>query len=261
MMTLRVSKRIGVCIGVLLVSGMLCAHAANSGTIIRDFAIGVSPQQDHAFRTGIKQWLKCIRAHGATHPMYAYDAETGNLNEYTFLEPHATWAELDAEPTAAGKACEGTFRQSVVPHFSGAYSAFLKMNSKITHNSNSESLMAKLSRVISYHIKWTQYHAFMAVAKAITAAADKAHWNGHYVGYSVLAGGEHSPQLLIVEPHDSWADLGKKMKPSMRKMLQSVYGKTATKALLYKLQSATTDASSKIWSYDKELSFVPSNGK
>lgn len=255
-----ISRLILTGLAMSLAGALVVAQAANSGGITRDYDVVVPPSQNHAFREGLKHWEKCLRDHGASQVFYVYDAETGDTSTYSILVPHASWADID-QHTAAGKACRETFGRSVAPHFTDAISALLKVNAKMTYDPGESSPTTPVAWVLDYRIKPGKYHSFMAAVHAITAAATKTQWEGHYIGYDVLAGGPGSPQVLIVQPNNSWADAGKMPNPSMRKMMESVYGKTATAALLHKLGHSIRDAWSRIWSYDKELSFVPAKSQ
>lgn len=235
------------------------AADTSSNSVIRAFRVTVPPAQDHAFRQGMKQWIKCLRSHGDTLALYAYDEETDNLSNYSFLEPHATWAQLGMH-NPAGKACRETFRHSVMPHFTGAGSVIFERDKKGSYDPGESPPTTPLWWALYFNIKPGHYHAFIAWAHAIGAAAAKTHWDQHFIGYHVEAGGPGSPQYMVVFPNQSWGDFGESPHPSLRKMVDGVYGKAVTDSLMHNQFHALRDESSIIWSYDKALSLVPSKG-
>lgn len=256
MKTSRIPKLMVTVVGVMLVCGLVAAQAADSGGVTRDYDVIVPPPQDHAFREGMKHWEKCLRDHGSSQAIYAYDAETGNQSRYAFLVPHASWAGIGRH-TAAGKACQETFERAVAPHFTGVVGAILQVNAKTSYDPDNTSPTTPLWWVDDYRIKPGKYHEFLGIAHAFAAAAAKTGWEVHFHGYEVMGGGKGSPQFLLTFPNKSWAEAGMKPNPSTRKMMDSVYGKAAATALFRKLFHVVKNEWSSIWSYDEELSLVP----
>jgi hypothetical protein len=110
--------------------GLGRARAAESVTEV--FVVQVSPAMDQAFREGVKTWEECLTQHGETRKIEAYDAASGDLDRYAFIEAHATWGGLDVH-SAAGKACQATFSADVNPYTTDAGSEFLQPNAKVTY--------------------------------------------------------------------------------------------------------------------------------
>lgn len=256
----RISSLILMGLGTLLVAGLVTAQAADSAGVIREYDVVVPPPQDHAFRAGVEHWEKCLRDHGSSQTFYVYDAETGDGSRYAVLDPHASWSDIGAR-SAADAACRETFEHFVVPHFTDEFSAILKVDAKVTYDPGENAPTSPLVRVVDFRIKSGKYHDFVTVAHAFSAAAEKAQWERHFVGYEVIGGGQGSPQFMIVWPGASWGDFEETPKSSGTMMLDSVYGKTATAALSHKMAHAIHEAWSSFWSYDKDLSFVPTRKK
>lgn len=247
-------------LGLILASGLVVAQAADSGGVIRDYQVIVPPPRDHAFREGMKHWERCLRDHGSSQTIYAYDAETGNQSRYAFVVPHSSWAEL-GQHTAAGKACQDTFDRSVAPHVTGVVSVIRQADPKASYDPDNSPATTALWWVEDYRIKPGKYRQFLGIAHAFAAAAAKTSWQVHFKGYEVIGGGEGSPQFMLVFPNKSWAEAGMKPNPSTRKMMNSVYGKTAAAALSHNLHRLIRDDWGSLWSYDKDLSWLPAKSQ
>lgn len=188
------------------------------------------------------------------------DAYAGHIQtRYAFLVPHGSWAQIGRH-TAAGKACEDTFDRSVAPHFTGASSAIFQVDAKITYDPDNSQPTTPLWWVGDYRIKPGKAHEFVGAAHAFAAAAAKTGWDGHFIGYDVMAGGHGSPQFLVAWPNKTWAEDGMKPHPSARKMMESIYGKTGASAIFHEFSHTIQDEWSSIWSYDKKLS-LPAKGQ
>ncbi len=93
---------------------------------------------------------------------------------------------------------------------------------------------------------------------AIAAAAARTDRQGHAIAYDVLGGQQGSAQFLPAFPCDSWAAFGKTLQPATRKMMESVYGKAASGALLHNMKHVLHGGGgwSGLWEYDQALSFL-----
>ena len=251
----RIPMLMATVLGLMLTCGLAVAEAADSGGVIRDYQVIVPPPRNHAFREGMKHWEKCLRDHGSSQTIYAYDAETGNQSRYAFVVPYSSWAEID-QHTAAGRACRDTFDRSVAPHVTGDVSVIRQVDPKASYDPDNSPATTALWWVVKYRVRPGKYRQFLGIAHAFAAAAAKAGWQVHFKGYEVIGGGDGSPQFMLVFPNKSWAEAGMKPNPSTRKMMDSVYGKTAAAAMSHKLHRLIRNDWESLWSYDKELSLV-----
>lgn len=243
-------------VGVLLAASLGLAHAAAPGSVDRVFVVVVPPAQDQAFNQGIKDWNKCLHDHGSTQTDLAYSAVTGDLDRYLFVEEHATWADMDNhEP--AGKACGPIFVSEVLPHAGEAFSEISVLNPKETYMPESNPDPVPMLWVNAYRIKTGQAEAFGEVMAKFAAAAVKTHWQGHFAGYDVQGSGEGGLDFALVWPNRNWADIGQDPSPSIKDMMDSVYGKAASRALHGKYVAAIEAQWSEAWSYEKDLSYIP----
>lgn len=260
MKKLRIAKALLSVIGIVAAVGLASAQEANSRGIVQDYLVGVSPAHDQTFRNGVEKWETCLKDHGASRPIYAYDAATGNLNRYTFLVPYASWADMDKH-SAAGKACHTIFVRDVKAYSTGAWGAILKPDMKASYDPNPREMAhPRLWVVTSFTFKMGKSHDAMGALHSLAEAAAKKHWDNHFIGDNVLLAGPRSADFLIAGPNKSWADIGEMPNPSTRKLLQAVYGKASTKALIRTFDHSVRKASSTAWAYDKKLSFVPRKG-
>lgn len=232
------------------------AFAAPTEAVTKIYVLEVPPAMDHDFRNGIRSWDKCLQAHKAAFTLQAYDAESGDLSRYAFLEAHRSWGGLDTHDPAS-KACAATFREDVLPHFTQAHAEFAQPTAKITYMPEAQSAPAPFVWVDVYRFKPGQERNYIDVATKFTAAAAKVHYNQPYIGYEVFGSGSNGPQLLLVGPGKNWAEIGADPVPAPDKMMSEVYGKAPAKAMRDKAMAAIAHHSADAWSYDKELSYIP----
>jgi hypothetical protein len=240
----------------------LAALTAASGVpalaapVTRVYIVAVSAPKDHAFREAVMAWDACQRANGSRSTVRVYDADTGDVGRYAFLQTHASWADMDHK-NPAGKACAALFRTGVMPNITAASSHLTQISAKVTYMPGGDPGPAPMLWVNAYRIKPGQGHSFHAALEKLAAAAAKKHWEGHFAGYDVMGSGEGGEDFLMVWPNKNWADAGTEAKPSMKDMMYSVYGKSAAKANRRRFEDSIAEDWSDVWSYDKELSVTP----
>ncbi|MGH8288060.1 MAG: hypothetical protein ACREV7_03410 [Steroidobacteraceae bacterium] len=240
----------------LLAAALAVAQAAGAGPVTRVFVVAVSPAQDGAFNQGMKSYEKCLGEHGDTRATYAYDAETGDVGRYLFLEPQGAWGDMDAH-SPAGEACHALFEAAVLPHVSQAFSEIAEPDAKDTYMPGGDSDPAPIMWVDAYRIKPGQSQNFTGGIAKLAAAAAKAHWEGHFSGWDIDGAGQGGENFVLVWPQKSWADAGTMASPSITGLMDSTYGKTAAEANYRKVMGAIAQAWSDFWGYDKGLSFIP----
>jgi len=242
-------------LAVLLAASMGLAQVAGA-SVTRVYVVVVPAAQDHAFNVGVKAWQKCLRAHGTKEATYAYDAETGDLSRYLFLNEYSTWGDMDAHDPA-GKACLPTFRTAVLPHVGQAYSDVAELNAKDTYMPGEAAGPMPLMWVTAFRIKYGYGADFQNGMAKFAAAAAKIHWQGHFAAYDISGAGQGAEDFVVVWPNKNWADAGTEPSPSAKDMMYSVYGKAAADAMFEKYRNAIAEGWSDVWSYDKDLSLVP----
>jgi hypothetical protein len=253
---IRPSKYRFAGLGVVLAASWGVAQAAGPPPVTRVYVVEVPPAQDHVFNEGMKSWEKCLHDHGAKRAIMAYDAETGDMGRYLFLEPHAAWAEMDTHDPA-NKACEPTFRSEVLPHFTHGFSEIAELNAKDTYMPGGDADPPPMQWVDVFRIKPGQGEAFHEGLAKFAAAAAKIHWQGHFAGFDIDGSGRGGEDFVLAWPNKSWADVGQQPKPSTKEMMESVYGKAAARANHDKFFGSIAEDWSDAWSYDKDLSYIP----
>lgn len=254
--SIRASKHRLAGLAVVLGASMGLAQAAGATPVTRVFVISVPPAQDHAFNVGMQAYEKCLRDHGDTQAMYAYEAETGDLSRYAFLEDYSSWGGMDVHGPA-GKACHATFTTDVLPHVGQAFSEVSQLNAKDSYMPGGDPDPTPLMWVDAYRIKPGQGPAFHDGIAKFAAAAAKIHWDAHFAGYDSAGAGQGAENFVIVSPNKSWADAGQDPSPSAKDMMDSVYGKAAAESMHRKFIASIAEHWSDAWSYDKELTLIP----
>lgn len=243
-------------LGLLLAASLGLAHAAGPAAVSRVFIVVVPPAQDQAFNQGIKDWYKCLHDHGSTDVTLAYSAVTGDLDRYLFVEEHSSWADMDKRDPA-DKTCGPIFVSEVLPHAGQAFSEISVLNPKETYLPGGDPDPAPMLWVNAFRLKAGQAEAFGDVMAKFAAAAAKTHWQGHFGGYDVEGSGEDGLDFALVWPNRNWADIGTDPTPSIKDLMNSVYGKAASRAMHAKYTAAIATQWEDAWSYEKDLSYVP----
>ncbi|MGH8199789.1 MAG: hypothetical protein ACREVO_05420 [Steroidobacteraceae bacterium] len=243
-------------LAVVLAASMGLAQVAAATPVSRVYIVEVPPAEDHAFNVGVQAWEKCLRDHGARQATYAFEAQTGDLSRYLFLNQYSSWGGMDAHD-AAGMACRDTFGTAVLPHVSGAVSNIAVVNAKDTYMPGGDPDPPSVLWADAYRIKAGQEPAFNAALEKLAAAAAKTHWQGHFIGHDIMGAGKGGADFIIAWPNKSWADVGQDPSPSARDMMDRVYGAAAAESLHRKFVASIAEHWSESWSYDKDLSFIP----
>lgn len=216
----------------------------------------VPASQDHAFNQGIKAYETCLRQHGDTHATYTYDAETGDVGRYLFLEDYSAWGGMDVH-SPAGKACHGVFDTAVLPHVGHAFSEVAELNAKDTYMPGGDPDPAPIMWVDAYRIRAGHADNFREALGMLAAAAAKTHWDGHFAGWDINGSGQGGEDFVLVWPNKSWAEVGTEPTPTTKDLMDRVYGKAAAAANYQKLLDSIAEHWSDAWSYDKSLSYIP----
>lgn len=252
---IRASYRL-TCLGALLGASLGIAQAAGPAAVLRVYVTVVPPAQAVAMADGIKTWEGCLRDHKDKVGLVAYAAQTGDLDRYLFLEEHAAWADMDKDD-AANKACAPTFRSEVLPHLSQGFGKIAVLNAKETHMSGDDPDPAPMLWIEAFRIKPGHARAFGETFAKYAAAAAKIHWQAHFAGYDIRGSGQGGEDFALVAPNKTWADVGVDPKPSVKGMMETVYGRAAARKTHEKLGGAIAEEWSDIWSYNKDLSYIP----
>ncbi|MGH8290165.1 MAG: hypothetical protein ACREV7_14250 [Steroidobacteraceae bacterium] len=253
---IRPLKHLLAGLAVVLAASMGLAQVAGATSLTRVYVVVVPAAQDHAFNVGMKAWEKCLRAHGDKQTTYVYDAETGDMSRYLFLNQHSTWGGMDVHDPS-DKACQSAFSTGVVPHFSQVFSEIAELNDKDTYMPAGDSDPAAILWVDAFRIKTGQAAAFHDGLAQFAAAAAKTHWMGHFAGWDIDASGQGGEDFALVWPNKNWADVGTDPSPSAKDMMDRVYGAANAQAMHQKFLASVHESWSDAWSYDKDLSFIP----
>jgi hypothetical protein len=244
------------CLGVWLAGSLGLAQAASPAAVVRVYVGIVPPAQGSAFAAGLKAWEKCLSDHGSRQRLVTYAAQSGDLGRYMFLEDHEAWAGMDKDD-AANTACAPEFRTEVASYLSQGRSEIAVLNAKESYLPEGDPDPAAMLWVEAYRLKPGYGEAFSEAFAKYAAAAAKIHWQAHFGGYDIQGSGKGGEDFVLVSPNKSWADLGADPMPSPKQMMESVYGKAAARAVRGKFEGAIAEEWSDIWSYDKDLSYLP----
>ena len=248
-------------VSAIALSAVACVHAAEAdkGNVTRVYSDTVTPANQVAYETGVKNYNKCLAQHGFKYRWTALTHETGNTYMYSYIGGPYKWADFDAMHSTS-KACDDAWRTQANPQLQSETSAFLVAMPEASHMPAAKDAMSALLNVTYFTLKSGREadDAFTEGVKKINAAADKSKWTGHFTLYKTRGGGKDSPDYILVSPYKTWAEYGAGPDPSVWKMVEGVYGKADTDTLRKSLSDAIQDASSHVDSYSEELTYTPS---
>lgn len=236
------------------------AAEPNRAVVSRAYTDTVSPPHQQAYEAGVKAWNQCLREHGSKYAWVAWVHETGDVYSYSYVTGPHTWADFDAMHNV-NNACSETWRTQANPHLKGETSAFmidLPAMSYLPAGWASQGQPALID-VVYFTLKpgRAAHAAFTDAAKKVAAAAAKAKWPYPFRFLRLQAGDEGAPDYLVVSPSKNWADFGAGVDAPMWKMVEGVYGKADTDALLNSLNEAIEKSSEHIDSYNADLGYIP----
>jgi len=228
-------------------------------TVIRDYTDIVAPADQQAYEAGVKSFNQCLHQHGFKYTWTAWVHETGDTYSYSYTSAAVPWSTFDAMDTA-GKGCEATMRSGVNPHLKSETSAFMQVLPELSHMPTAADPAPKLIEVTWFTLKpgHESAEAFMANAKKIAAAAEKAKWPYYYQFGRLIDAGDGAPDFILVSQSKSWAELGADPNPDVWKMIEGVYGKADAAAIRKGINDAIKDVSSHVDSYSAELTYTAS---
>jgi hypothetical protein len=255
-------KILSVCVAAALaIPAVSSALAAEPGkaVVTRVFSDTVAPAEQQAYETGEKAWNQCLHDHGVKFNVQALVHETGNTYMYSYTVGPYAWADFD-EMTTAMKSCDATWRSQGNPHLKGETSEFVVDQPEMSHMPMGWQNQAPsaLLDVMFFTLKHGRdaHDAFVAAAKKIAAAAEKAKWPYYFRFLEVQGGDEGSPDYILVMPNKSWAEYGEEADPSLWKMVGGVYGKAETNALRKSVNDAIDHTSEHVDRYNADLSYI-----
>jgi hypothetical protein len=235
------------------------ATDTNKANVYRDFSDTVAPADQDAYEAGVKAYNQCLHEHGFKYTWNAWNHETGNVYQYSYVTGPYTWADFDAMHTT-GKACDATWHKMANPHLKSEMSAFMIEHPEMSHmpKSNGTDAPPALIEVLYFTLKsgHEAHEAFTDGAKKIAEAAEKSNWSGHFAIYEIRGGGADAPDYLVLFPDKSWADVGMEANPPLWKMMEGVYGKTKTAALRKSINDSIEKSSSHIDSFNADLTYT-----
>lgn len=234
------------------------AQAADKANLVRLYDHVVAPAQQQAYELGVKAFFRCLHQHGYKYAWHAWNHETGDTGNYSYVSSFVTWADVDNMRTSP--ACDGTYVATVQPHVQSEYSSFARRLPKLSHMSQGMQPTPKLMGVTTFTLKPGRAadQAFMHAVETLTAAANKANWPGHYMFFRVIDGGAGAPDyVLIGRFSQSWADYGTDVHPPFWKMVDGVYGKRKTAELRKTINDSIAKVEAHVDRYNAGLSYNP----
>ncbi|MDE2148929.1 MAG: hypothetical protein KGJ55_03640 [Gammaproteobacteria bacterium] len=233
--------------------------ATDKANVSRVYDDIVAPADQQAYEAGVKTFNQCLHEHGFKFTWTAWNHETGDTYEYSYVSDGLTWADFDTMHATIGP-CAPVWQSAVNPHLKGEGSSFAESMPKLSHMPKGSEPNPKLMAVTLFTLK--QGHvadeAFNHAVEALTAAANKSNWPGHYEFVKVRYGGADAPDyILLSDLSKNWADFGTEINPPFWKMVEGIYGKAKTAELRKTLGDTIMRESQHVDSYNADLTYRP----
>lgn len=244
----------------LFVAGAQAAEM-NKANVVRDYTDKVMPANQQAYEEGVKAYNQCMGEHGFKYKWTALSHVTGNVYVYSYVSDPVEWADFDTMHETAG-VCDSVWRSKVNPYLKSETSAFMVVKPELSHMPEGLDLGTGLIDVTYFKLKsgHEAHEMFSSAIKAITEAAEKTKWPGHYMFSMVQDAGPDAPDYILVWPAKNWADFGNQIDPPLWKMVEEVYGKKKAGELRKTLDEVIVNSSSHVDHYNADLTYTPSGG-
>lgn len=255
-------KTLTVCVAAALclaASASVYAADADKNVVISNFTDTVAPADLPAYIAGGNAFNQCLREHGVKYSEIAWKHETGNTYKYSYDMGPYSWADFDTI-AAEIKPCEEVLITQANAHMQSETSSYFVVQPGMSYLPAGWRSMPSppLLDVITYTLKpgRAAREAFVSALKKTTAASVKTKSPVYYLTMTIQAGSDGAPDYIVSIPRKNWADYGTLVNSSMRKMLEGVYGKAATDALLESFEGSIAKASEHVDSYNASLSYI-----
>jgi|GEM_PF-416454 len=249
-------------VSAIALTAAVSAHAADAAKAKANvswvYTDVVAPAEQQAYENAIKSFNKCLGQHGLKFAWVAYTHETGDTYKYSYVAGPITWADVDTM-RASSKPCQDVWRAEGNAHLRSETSSFLIEDADMSHMAPKDKEPPALISVVYFTVKNGRESddAFTDGAKKITAAAEKAKWNGHYTLYRTKGADKDSPDYILVSPYKNFAAYGAGADPTVWKMVEGVYGKQDADALRKSFSDSLQDSSSHVDAYSADLTYMP----
>lgn len=119
--------------------------------------------------------------------------------------------------------------------------------------------MGPLVNVLYFKLKMghQNYVAFTDAVKKIAKAANKSKWPYYFTVFHLVGAGEGAPDYMVSSNYASFGDYGTGANPSMKKMVENVYGKQGQAAIVKAFGDAVESQSSHVDRVDADLTYTP----
>lgn len=223
---------------------------ADPENIDRYYVISVKPGAGGQFEAAWKAYVDWRKAQGDPWTWFVFVAVNGDaLGEYLVYSADHVWADLDAYAETDPDPTGAQFWASVGQYVDTAVSRISQGNSSVSNMPDDLSEYT-LYRVTSYEMR--DAGAFMAAVGKFHAAAQQAHWPGHY-GFATVIGGP--PAVTIAVPARDWAGF-KPPEQTGPELLAEVYGADGAAELFEAFGRSWRSAPTSTWQIRPDLSLV-----
>jgi hypothetical protein len=208
------------------------------------------------YEDGRKQKATWHKQQNDTAPLFVWSVRSGEHTGAYIVGRFGSWADLD-KPSVPEAADLEEYNKVVSPYVQSMTAAYYEAMPKFS-NAGNMSGPAKLSEIITFHVRSGHGDDFRSGIERVTEGAKKTQWPVNYEWYYLASGGPAGVYVLVL-PHASWADFADKPGvKSFQEMLKDAFGQAEADSVVKRLDSAIESEMTEAIEFRSDLSYIPS---
>lgn len=222
----------------------------NDSFLLTMSEITVKPGHDAQFVEGVKAWKSCYLDNKGDNKWNMWKRIQGEGSVYVLTGRMANWAEMDESGDEAGKNCQMTVVNFIMPHVESVH---FNVARYMPTMSKASALNAETELVWVNNFKISNSSDFRSTIEEVSATMKKAEGDHRGWWYAVIGGAPEVADYFISVPYKNFAALDVDS-DSPWKIYEKEHGKEKTEAMRAKFRASLSESWSYIYKLQKKLS-------
>jgi len=192
---------------------------------------------------------------GDTWAWHVWEVITGpETGSYIVGSPNHQWQDLDAWAAKMAKGDAADAAVNLAPYTASSSMSYWVMLADVSRppTPGGQLVMATFT---TYHLKPGKADRFREALRTITGALEKGNYPRRGIWYA-LANGGPTGTYAVLTPRASMAEMAS-TEPSLRNVVETALGRTATDAAFDAFSDAVENGSSELLEFRPDLSYLP----